>query len=70
MIGEIDLHGVFVAPLLVWMVAAFAASAMLRRFLGWTGLYRLVWHRALFDSSLYVVVLGAVVALSSHWTRT
>jgi Protein of unknown function (DUF1656) len=68
MIGEIDVQGVLVAPLLVWMLIALVLNALLRRALAWTGFYRLVWHRALFDASLYVVLLGGVVALTSFWT--
>ncbi len=68
MIGEINVQGVFVAPLLVWVLVALALNALLRRVLASAGFYRLVWHRALFDASLYVVLLGGVVALTSFWT--
>ena len=27
------------------------------------GFYRIVWHRSLFNLSLYILVLGAIVAL-------
>ncbi len=67
MTGEIGIEGVLVAPLLVWMLAAFVLSAAVRRVLAWTGFYRLVWHRALFDLSLYVVLLGGVVAATTQW---
>ncbi|HEX2941752.1 MAG TPA: DUF1656 domain-containing protein [Rhodopila sp.] len=40
---------------------AFVLNALLRRALAWAGIYRLVWHRALFDLALYVLLLGAVV---------
>jgi hypothetical protein len=30
-----------------------------------SGLYRYVWHRALFDLALYVCLLGGVVYLAS-----
>ena len=67
MIGEIDVYGVFVPPLLVWVVAALPLTAVLRRLLRWFGFYRLVWHRPLFDFALLVIVLGAVVAVSRRW---
>ena len=66
MTGEISIEGVLVAPLLFWMLAAFVLNAAVRRVLAWTGFYRLVWHRALFDLSLYVVLLG-LVAATSQW---
>ncbi len=65
MIGEIDLSGVLVAPLLLWMLLAWLITAALSRVLAWAGVYRLVWHSALFNLALYVVVLGGMVALVS-----
>lgn len=67
MIGEIDVYGVFVPALLVWVSAALPLTAVLRRLLRWFGFYRLVWHRTLFDFALLVIVLGAVVATSLRW---
>jgi hypothetical protein len=67
MIGEIDLYGVFIPPLLVWVGAALPLTAVLRRLLRWFGLYRLVWHRPLFDFALLVIVVGALVAVSTRW---
>ncbi|WP_342111129.1 DUF1656 domain-containing protein [Methylobacterium sp. SI9] len=61
MMGEIDLYGVFVPGLALWMAIAFALSLLLRRLLAASGFYRLVWHRPLFDLALYVVLLGGVV---------
>jgi hypothetical protein len=68
MIGEIDVYGVFVPPLLVWVAATLPITAGLRRVLRWLGFYRLVWHRPLFDLALLVIVLGGVVALATRWT--
>jgi len=65
MIGEIDLYGVFVSPLLIWVAIALPLTAILRRVLARVGLYRFVWHRPLFDLALLVVMVGAVVSLSS-----
>lgn len=64
MTHEIDLYGVFVPDLLVWVVVAFLLNVVLRRLLALAGFYRLVWHRALFDVALFVLVLGGVVAVS------
>jgi hypothetical protein len=66
MVSEIDVYGVFIPSLLVWVVAALPLTAGLRRLLRWFGFYRLVWHRALFDLALLVIVLGVVVAVSAH----
>jgi hypothetical protein len=67
MIGEFDVYGVFVPPLLVWVGVALPLTAGLRRLLRWFGFYRIVWHRPLVDLALLVIVLGAVVAVSSRW---
>jgi hypothetical protein len=61
---EIDIYGVLVPALLLWLIVAFALSALLRRLMQRFGLYRLVWHRALFNFALYVCLLGVVVYLS------
>ena len=59
--GEFDIAGVLVPSLMVWALVAFLISLPLRRLLALVGFYRLVWHRALFDLSL-LVVLWALVA--------
>jgi hypothetical protein len=61
---EIDIYGVLIPALLLWLVVAYALSAVLRRLMQRYGLYRLVWHRALFDFALFVCLLGGVVYLS------
>jgi hypothetical protein len=65
MIGEINLHGVFVPALLVLTLAALLLSSLLRRLLAATGFYRFVWHPALFDFCLFIIVLGGVCALTA-----
>jgi hypothetical protein len=67
MIGEIDLQGVLVTPLLAWMFIAYALSIPIRKVLSWIGFYRLVWHRALFDVSLFFVLTGGVSVLANDW---
>lgn len=60
---EIDLFGVLVPSLLVWVVAAYLILVVLRGLFKRVGLYRHVWHRALFDFSIYVCLLGGIVYL-------
>jgi Protein of unknown function (DUF1656) len=67
MISEVNIYGIFVAPILLWMAAALVVSALVRRALGRLGVYRFVWHRPLFDLALLVIVLGGVVALQARW---
>lgn len=63
MSGELDLYGIFVPGLALWMLLAFLIGVPVRRLLDRAGVYRLVWHRPLFDLAVYVVLLGAVVGL-------
>ncbi|MCJ2068603.1 DUF1656 domain-containing protein [Methylobacterium sp. J-030] len=70
MTGELDLYGVFVPSLAAWMLLAFAVSLPLRWLLARIGFYHLVWHRPLFDLALYVVLLGAVVAIAVPFATT
>lgn len=64
---EADIAGIFVPTLLLWVLVTYAICALLRPLAEKAGLYRLVWHRALFDLALYVCVLGGVVYLCSEW---
>ena len=64
--AEIGISGVFVPALLIWAVIALLVSVLLRRLLAASGFYRFVWHRALFDLALFVMVLGVVVWLSAE----
>lgn len=63
--GELDFFGIYIPGLLTCGLAAFLLNMVLRRALEHAGFYRLVWHRALFDLSMFVVVLGGVVWLTS-----
>ena len=65
MIGELDIDGVFLSSVLVSAVIALAASFVLRRVLSKVGAYRLVWHPALFDTALFVILWAAVVTVPS-----
>jgi hypothetical protein len=65
MIGEFAIDGVFLSSVLVSAVIALAASFVLRRVLSKVGAYRLVWHPALFDTALFVILWAVVVAVPS-----
>ena len=62
MIGELDIDGIFLSPVLVSAVIALAASIVVRRLLAAGGVYRVVWHPALFDTALFVVLWATVAA--------
>lgn len=63
---EISFGGVYVPAPLVWAAAAFVLSALVERVLARMGFFALVWHRALFDLSLFVLLWGAISATAYH----
>ena len=58
---EINLFGVYVAPMSVMMVAAWVVTIWLRRFAARFGLLRYVWHPSLFVFAVYMIVLSSIV---------
>ena len=65
--GELDFYGLLISPLLPLAIAALLLSALLRRAFTRAGAYRFVWHRPLFDLAVFIIILGALVAVTSHW---
>jgi protein AaeX len=64
--SEVDLFGVYVAPISVMMVAAWVVLIALRRVASHFGLLRYVWHPALFVVSVYLILLSSLVLLLAH----
>ena len=61
--SEVDLFGVYVAPISVMMVAAWLVLIALRRVADHFGLLRHVWHPALFVFACYMIVLSSIVLI-------
>jgi hypothetical protein len=57
---EINLFGVYVAPLSVMLVVAWVITIALRRVVARFGLLNHVWHPALFVLCVFVMVLSAI----------
>jgi hypothetical protein len=66
--GEINILGVYVPALLVWVGLAFGLKELVCRQLLHLGVYRWVWHRPVFDSALFVLLLGGIVRLT-FWMK-
>ena len=60
---EIDLLGVYVAPISLLMIAAWMVTVGLRRAAARFGLFRYVWHPALLVFDIYIIVLSSMVLL-------
>ena len=61
--AEVNLFGVYVAPISVMMVAAWLVLIALRRVADHFGLLRHVWHPALFVFAVYMTVLSSIVLI-------
>ena len=60
---EINLFGVYVAPISVMIAAAWVITIGLRRCAARFGLLRYVWHPSLFVFAVHVIVLSSMVLL-------
>ena len=63
---EIDLFGVYVAPISLLMVAAWLVTIALRRVAARFGLLRHVWHPALFVFAVYMIVLSSMTLVAAR----
>ncbi len=63
MITEVAIGGVFLAPIVVYALAASVIFAVVRFVLGLTGLLQRIWHPALFEVALFVSILSLLVKL-------
>ena len=64
---ELDLFGVIVPSLLLWSVLAYFLARVASKVMGRIGLYRHVWHAALFDFALYVSIVAGLVFVSEEF---
>jgi hypothetical protein len=64
--AEVDLFGVYVAPISVMMVGAWLIQIALRRLAAHFGVPRQVWHPALFWFAIYMIVLAMIVLVAAQ----
>jgi protein AaeX len=57
---EINVFGVYVAPISLLMIAAWLVTVAARRVAAGFGLLRHVWHPALFVFAVYIIVLSSM----------
>jgi hypothetical protein len=65
-VGELDIYGVYFRAFAVFAAIVFVLQLAVKRLLDAHGIYRFVWHRALFDLELYVILLGVVTAAAAR----
>ena len=61
MIKEISFGGVYLPPMVGYLLGTALVWWLLRYAIGRLGLYRFVWHPPLFNAALYVILLSAFV---------
>lgn len=59
--SEINLFGVYVAPISLMLGASWLVVVLLRWLADRFGLLRYVWHPALFIFAIYMIVLSSMV---------
>ena len=65
-LAEINMFGVYVAPISPMMVATWLVTIVLRGAVGRFGLLRYLWHPALFSFSVYIIILSAWVLIAAR----
>jgi hypothetical protein len=66
---EINLFGLYVAPIAVILAVAWVVYILLRRAGDRFGLSEQVWHPALFELALYVIIVSSIVVMIARWSR-
>jgi protein AaeX len=61
--AEIDLFGVYVAPISLAMVVAWLVTMVLRRVVDRFSLLRHAWHPALFVFAIYIIILSSWILI-------
>jgi hypothetical protein len=67
--NEINLFGLYVAPIMLILAAAWVAYVIIRRIVARFGLIQRVWHPALFELALYVIIVSLIVVVIARWSR-
>jgi hypothetical protein len=63
---EVNLFGVYVAPVSMMMIEAWLVTIALRRFASHVGLLRYAWHPALFVFAIYIIVLSSWILIAAR----
>jgi protein AaeX len=65
--NEINLFGLYVAPIAVILGVAWVVYLLLRRASDPLRVTARVWHPALFELSVYVIIVSSIVLLMARW---
>ena len=68
MLKEIDIAGIYVAPFFAYLIAAGLAYLPVRFVFDLIKIERFVWHRALFDLAVVLIILGLLAATNKAFS--
>ena len=60
MLKEINLEGIFIAPFAGYLFVALLLFMPVRLLFDRYGIQRWVWHRPLFDTSVFIIILSHI----------
>jgi hypothetical protein len=63
---DINLFGVYVAPISIMMVESWLITIVLRRVADRWSLLQYVWHPALFVFATYIIVLSSIILIAAE----
>ena len=63
MTSEIDIAGIFLSTMVPTAIASLFLTWCVRRVLGTAGAYHHIWHPALFDAALFLILWAVAIAL-------
>ncbi|TWB20866.1 uncharacterized protein DUF1656 [Nitrospirillum amazonense] len=61
--AELDVAGIFMAPIVGYVAVALVLFLLLRGLLAHLGFWRAVWHPALVEAALFSILLSGLVLL-------
>jgi hypothetical protein len=61
MLSEVNIGGIYMAPIVVYVAAAIPPFLICRWALGHLGILRKVWHPALFELAVYLTLLSLLI---------
>jgi hypothetical protein len=62
--AELNVFGIYIAPIAPMIVLAWLLVWLLRWLADSLGLFRYVWHPALFIGAIYLILLAGIVLLA------
>lgn len=60
---ELDFSGIFISTLVPTALLGLLLTILVRKLLGRFGAYHQIWHPALFDAALFLILWAIVIAL-------